>query len=225
VTSNDTIVELMKRHVLREGEQVVRVKNWPDGIALTTDLRHFVAGPEAPAWAISTQPGVQDVVIATRDDLLVEGQPEQFGFVLLADGNVVYLNDAAAVADLGTRLTDGLDPRAYAQILVAFHPYSSAYRAPLSEPDELRRVLGDDGLPEVEPLRLTDTADGVRLTFTSFVRYTRPGGAPQVDLLEWTVDAAPGQPARWKTRQTATGITLAPAAGPTGAPRLNWNTP
>jgi hypothetical protein len=225
VTGNDTIVELMKRHVLRDGEQVVRVKNWPDGLALTTDLRHFVAGPEPAAWAISAQPWVQDVVIATRDDLLVEGQPEQFGFVLLADGSAVYLNDPAAVADLGTRLTDGLDPRAYAQILVAFHPYSSAFRAALSEPDELRRVLGDSELPEVEPLRLNGTPDGARLTFTSFARYTRPGSAPQVDLLEWTVDVPAGQPARWNTRQTATGLTLAPPAGPVGGQRLNWNAP
>jgi len=46
VTTNETIVELMKRHVLRDDEHVVRVRNWFHGVALTTNLRHFVAEPE-----------------------------------------------------------------------------------------------------------------------------------------------------------------------------------
>jgi hypothetical protein len=72
VTSNEKIVELIARHVLQEGEQVVRVKNWPDGVAVTTTvLRHLVADSEQATWTISRELWVDDVVIAERDDLIV----------------------------------------------------------------------------------------------------------------------------------------------------------
>lgn len=223
MTSNETILELLKTHVLQEGEQVVRVKNWPDGLALTTDLRHFVAGSDPQDWSISREDWVDDVVVATRDDLLIEGQPERFGFVLPADGEPVYVNDATAIAELGRRLADGLEPAGYAQLLVAFHPYSSAYRAPLSEADELRRVLGQASLPDVAPMRVRPSSTATTLTFTSFARYRRPGERPLLDLFEWTVEVPAGEPAQWSSRKTVTGIQLEPRE--TGNRRPNWNAP
>ena len=208
VTTNETIVELLKRYVLQDAEQVVRIKNWPDGIALTTNLRHLVAGPEAADWSISAEAWVDDVVIAIRDDLLVEGQPERFGFLMLADGTHVYVNDPAAVAELGRRLVNGMDPVGYAQILVAFHPYSSAYRTVLAESDGLRRVLGQPELPDVEPIRLERTPDGLTLMFSSFARYVPPGGLALLDLFEWRVTVPAGKPAGWSSRATATGLPL-----------------
>ena len=221
MTSNDTILELITTHVLHDGEQVVRVKNWPDGLALTTDLRHFVAGSYPGDWSISRQAWVDDVVIATRDDLLVEGQPERFGFVLRTDGAAVYLNDAGAVGELGQRLADDLDPVAYAQILVAFHPYSSAYRGVLSEPGDMRRYLEQPDLPDVAPLRLRRSTEGVTLSFSSFVRYRRPGQQPLLDVFEWTVHAASGEPARWQSRKTIEARVLEPRHS--DAVRPNWN--
>jgi hypothetical protein len=214
VTSNEKIVELIARNVLQEGEQVVRVKNWPDGVAVTTTvLRHLVAGSEQAAWTISREPWVDDVVIAERDDLIVEGQPERFGFLLLDDGADIYLNDPAAVSELGRRLADGMDPSGYAEILVAFHPYTSAYCAVLTESDELRRVLGRPDLPDVDPIRLQQAPDGVRLTFSSFARYRLVGAQELLDLLAWTVDVPAGEPARWTSRPTVTGLRLDPAGG------------
>jgi hypothetical protein len=212
VTSNETIAELIRRHVLAEAEQVVQVKNWPDGLAMATDLRHVVAGSEPAEWSISSEEWVDDVVIATRDDLIVEGQPERFGFLLLADGGDIYLNDKTAVAELGRRLADGMDPLGYAEILVAFHPYSSASRAVLTEPDGLRRMTGQSDLPDVEPMRLRRSLAGLLLTFWSFARYRRPGGLPLLDLIEWTVGVPDDEPARWASRQIATGLKVDPSA-------------
>jgi hypothetical protein len=223
VTSNETILELLKAHVLQDGEQVERVKNWPDGLALTTDLRHFVAGSDPQDWTISSEEWVDDVVVATRDDLLIEGQSERFGFVMLADGGHVYVNDATAMADLGRRLAGELEPAGYAQLLVAFHPYSSAYRAPLSESDDLRRILGQPDLPDVAPMRLRRSGDTTTLTFTSFARYRRPGERPLLDLFEWTVEVAGAGPASWSSGKTATGLELEPRQ--TGNRRPNWNAP
>jgi hypothetical protein len=214
VTSNEKIVELIARHVLQEGEQVDRVKNWPDGVAVTTTvLRHLVAGSEPAAWTISREPWVADIVIAERDDLIVEGQAQRFGFLLLDDGSEVYLNDAAAVSELGRRLSDGMDPSGYAEILVAFHPYTSAYCSVLTEPDDLRRVLGRPDLPDVDPIRIEPAPDGVSLTFSSFARYRLVGPQELLDLLAWTVDVPAGEPARWSSSPIVTGLRLDPAGG------------
>src|SRR5262249_33997824 len=198
-------------------EHVLRVKNWTDGVALTTNLRHFVAGSEPAGWAVSHERWVDDVVIATRDDLIVEGQPERFGFLLVTDGRDFYLNDQAVVAELARRLSDQMNPLGFAQILVAFHPYSSAYRSALTEPDELRRVFGHQNLPDVQPIRLRRSPDGLVLTFSSFVRYLPPGGSALIDLLEWAVDVPAVGPARWSSRLAATGLRLYEPDGAMGS--------
>lgn len=208
-TSNETILELLQRYVVRAGEETVRVKHWPDGIALTTQQRHFVAGPEPADWSISNEQWVDDVVIAIRDDIIIEGEPERFGFLLLAGGGDVYLNDPGAVADLGRRLATDLNPLGYAEILVGFHPYSSAKRAVVAESDGLRRAFDRADLPEIAPLQLRRDPAGVALDFTSYARYSRtPAGAPLLDLVEWTVTVPDGQPARWESRRTVEGIRL-----------------
>lgn len=211
MTSNAVILDLMKRHVLWDDEEVERVREWPDGLALTTRLRHFVAGSEPDDWLVSREDWVDDVVIATRDDLIIEGQPERFGFLLLSGGGDVYLNDEAAVAELGRRLADGIDPVAYAEILVQLHPYSSAVRAVLTESDQLRRQFGQDDLPDVEPPRTERTPEGLALTFCSSCRYFRLiGGSPLLDLTEWTVTVPVGEPARWKSHLAVEGLRLDP---------------
>jgi hypothetical protein len=151
-------------------------------------------------------------VVVTRDDLIVEGEPERFGFLLLRGGGAIYLNDHAAAAELGRRLADGMDPAGYAEVLVAFHPYSSATRAVLTEPDELRNLFHQASLPDVAPIRLQDSADGLTLTFSSYARYRWPGGPPRLDVVEWNVTVPAGQPASWQSRETATGLQLEDAS-------------
>ncbi len=212
MTSNEVILDLMQRHVLWDGEGVERVRNWPDGVALTTPLRHFVAGSEPDRWLVSREEWVDDVVVSTRDDLIIEGQAERFGFLLLTGGRDVYVNDPAATAELGGRLADGMDPVAYAQILVQFHPYSSAMRAVLTESDDLRRRFGREDLPDVQPPRIGQTAEGLTLTFSSSTQYVRMlGGAPLLDLTEWTVKVPTGEVAQWESRLVAKEIQLDPA--------------
>jgi hypothetical protein len=211
MTANDTIVELMKRHVLWDDEPVVRVRNWPDGLALTTEFRHFVAGSSAQAdWLIGAEDWVEDIVVATRDDLMLEGQRERFGFLLRADGSEVYLNDRAAVADLGRRLADGMDPVAYAEILVQLHPYSSAIRSVLVAPDQLRKIYRQQDLPIIETPAVRQSPDGLHLTFVSSSRYRRPGGAPLLDLTKWSVRVPADGPATWTSLLSSKGIQLDP---------------
>jgi len=211
MAANDTIVDLIKRHVLWDDEPVVRVRNWPDGLALTTDFRHFVAGSSARTdWLVGAEDWVDDIVVATRDDLMLEGQRERFGFLLPADGGEIYLNDRAAVALLGRRLADGLDPVAYAEILVQFHPYSSAIRSVLIAPEQLRQFYRQQDLPVIETPAVRQEPDGLHLTFVSSSQYRRPGGAPLLDLTQWSVHVPTDGPAGWTSQLKAKGIQLDP---------------
>lgn len=210
MTSNQAILDLMTAHVLAPGEAVERVREWPDGLALTTSFRHFAGGPEPDAWAVGREAWVRDVVVLTRDDLVVEGQPERFGFLVLASGDDVYVNDPDAVAELGRRLADGMDVLGYAEILVQFHPYSSAVQGVLTGPGELRRRFGRDDLPDLQPPRVRRTSGGLTVSFSSHARYRPIGGSPLLDLEEWTVEVPTGEPARWSARLVAQGIRLDP---------------
>jgi hypothetical protein len=213
---NVRILELFARHVLTAGEEITRVRLWPDGLAVTTSiLRHLVAGSEARDWLVSREEWVEDVVIATRDDIIVHGQPQRYGFLLLTGGGEVYLNDPAAVAALGRRLHDGLDRAAYAQLIVQFHPYTSATQEVLTRTGELRRKFGHDGLPDNDPVRLWRTPDGLVLTFQSSAEYGM-FGVTRVDLKAWTVRVPTGGPAQWESRDVAVGMSVSP--WPVGEP-------
>lgn len=201
-TENAVILELLKRHVLWDDEPVERLREWPDGIAVTTPLRHLSAGSEPGDWTISRTDWVDDVVIATRDDLIVDGAPERFGFLMLTDGTCVYVNDQDALAALGRRLGADLDPLAYAELLVQFHPYSSAHRSVLTEP-----IDGIDGV-QVAPPELRQTPEGMTLRFTSSVQYRPPLSAPLLDLMAWTVTIPHGEPARWDSHPIAEGLRI-----------------
>ncbi|NBH02903.1 hypothetical protein [Amycolatopsis sp. SID8362] len=217
MTTNEVILDLLERYVLRAGEGVERVRRWPDGVAVTTSAgRHLVAGSEAASWSVSREAWVADVVEAVRDDIIVNGggnPAERHGFLLLADGRDVYVNDAAAVAELGRRLEDGLDPTAYAEILAEFHPYTSAVSKVLSTPDQLRLLIGHEDIPDIEPPRVERTATGLVLTFSSIYQYRWPVEGPLLDLAAWTVRVPRGCPARWETRRVAQRIRLAPHPG------------
>jgi len=228
VTTNAVIVDLMKRYVLRADEEVERARLWPDGLALTTSIgRHMVAGSEPGAWLVSQEEWVDDVVIADRDDLIVCGggnPPERHAFLLLADGGDVYVNDPAAVAELGRRLAGDINPTAYAELLVEFHPYSSAVRKVLSRPDELRQLIGHEDVPDIEPPRVRQTQAGLLLTFSSTCQYRWPLEGPLLDLMTWTVQVPSGEPAQWKSQLVAQRLPLDPRPGFSN-PRCSTNLP
>jgi hypothetical protein len=212
MATNDAIVDLLKRHVLWDDEPVTRVRDWPDGVAVTTQYRHFIAATTAQAeWLAGAEEWVDDVVVATRDDLVMTGQRERFAFLLLADGNEIYLNDKEAIGRLGRRLASGMDPAGYAEILVQLHPYSSAHRELLTTPDHLRRRYRQQDLPIAKPPSVREEPDGLRLTFTSSSQYRRPGGWPLLDLHEWSVHIPTDGPVSWVSEVIGTGLRLDPS--------------
>lgn len=208
---NIKFLDLLWRHELQPREGAVKVRLWPDGIALTTTLgRHFVAGSEPDDWLISKEDWVSDVVIAIRDDLIVEGKIRS-AFLLLTNGDDVHVNDPSAVAELGRRLHHGMNPTAYAQLLAQFHPFTTVDCVVLTVAGQLRALLRPD-LPDNEPVRLRRTENGLLLTFDVAVKYLRsrkyPVSSWKLDIKRWTV-AVPGDgPAQWSSRLIAEGIRL-----------------
>jgi len=210
VVTNERMVDLLGRHVLWSDERIERTKEWPGhgGVAVTTDQRYFVLELDR-RLLIGQAPGIDGVVLVTREDLEVEGLPETFGLLALAGGGSVYLNDPAAVAELGRRLAGGLDPLAFAQVLVEWHPWTSAVRYVLAGRDQLARSSGRADLPVFEPPRIRPAEDGVVLSFFSAYQYaTALGGARQLDVFEWTVTVPAGESARWDRRPVLESVPL-----------------
>jgi hypothetical protein len=200
--TNDVLIDLLRRHVLQPGEQIERTKEWPGDIAVavTTNQRYFRVKPDTSMLA-SQSPWVSGLVIATRGDLEYEGLPETDGILVLADGASVYLNDPAAVAELGRWLESDLDPVAFAEILVAWHPWTTAATEVIVEPDQVQRALDRSDLPTFEPPTISPIDGGLVLTFFSSMLHARDLGANTLlTVYEWTVLIPTGEPARWERR-------------------------
>jgi hypothetical protein len=200
--TNSLMIDLLRRHVLWPGEQIERIKEWPGdvAVAVTTDQRYFRMKPDT-RMSVGQVPWASGLVIATRGDLEYEGLPETEGILLLADGASVHLNDPQAVAQLGRQLGSDLDPVAFAEVLVAWHPWTTAATSLLLEPDQLRHELDRPDLPTFAPPVLRAVDGGVVLTFFSSMLHARDLGANTLlTVYEWTVLVPTGSPARWERR-------------------------
>jgi hypothetical protein len=209
VLSNASVEGLLSRHVLYDDEGIDQIESAEDRVTVSTRIRRFTVRSELGEWLVGRESWVSDFVVATRADLHVQGQPERFGFLLPTNaGPEVYVNDVDAMAHLGTALPDSIDTLAYAELLVQFHPYTSAIATLLTQTDDLRQLFGLDGLPDVRPFEIERAAEGVTLTFSSCVRYRMPASFPQLDVFDWRVTAGPGRPADWESAVVAEGLSL-----------------
>jgi len=211
VVTPDQAHGLLSRHVLWPDEAVQQVRPLRGAIDVDTQLRRFVVDSQRDQWHVGRAGFVADVVVATRRDLVVHGWPERFVILLLDTGDEVHANDPEALAALGARVPDPLDPVAFADLLVQLHPYSHATRTVLVHRDDLRRGHGRADLPEIAPLRVDRSEDGVLLTFTSSIEYRTSLDGALLDLAEWTVTIATGGPAEWEAKLVHERIALDPA--------------
>ena len=201
--TNDVLIDLLRRYVLRPGEQIERTKEWPGdvAVAVTTNQRYFRVKPDTRMLA-SRSPGVSGLVIATRGDLEYEGLPETDGVLMLADGASVYLNDPAE----GRRLRGA----GWSPIWIRWRsrrsswrgtPWTTAATEVIVERDQVQRALDRSDLPMFEPPTISPIDGGLVLTFFSSMLHARDLGANTLlTLYEWTVLIPTGEPARWERR-------------------------
>jgi len=208
VASSEVLIELVCRHVFFDREELTESTLWPDGCMLHTSARDFLVAP-ADGWLITGEPWVEALIVATRQDLEVEGLPETDGILLLADGGSIHLNDAGAVAELGRRVGRDLAPEAFAEILVQWHPPSAAAQFLLRDPGHARRAFDRPDLPEFAGPVFGQTGDRFTGTFHSARQHAGAvGGALVLDVLAWTVTVPAGAPASWDRRPVLEGVPL-----------------
>ncbi|GIH16556.1 hypothetical protein Raf01_47280 [Rugosimonospora africana] len=210
----DRVVEAVRRFVLDPSEDVQRRRDEVDSVTLRTARLSYEIRP-AP-WSVAAAPWVRDAVRVLADSGNASYLPT-FGLLLLSDGDVVFLNDVAAMRQLGRRLGDGLDPVAYAELLAELH-YSRGQRdEPVARPSAPGRLIRDpraflDRYPFVDPAlpRAPEAGDdgrgGTVITFQSFIRYLRVEVGTAIDVYGFTVTAPRGGPATWSVRDEALRI-------------------
>lgn len=204
--NNEILLELFKRYVQYEGEQVKNVKTWPNsvGVVVETDGRFLSIRDDKEFLLIGQAPWVDAVAVVEREDVFTHGQHETDTIVVATDARGYYLNDATVVAELGQRVFTDLDPAAYAEVLVTYHPWSIARRELVRAADHLSERLGIPDGPEVAPLTEIEINNGMALSFFSTTVYAPSIGASLLcDVYQWRVDIPRDGNAVWGRRLVA----------------------
>lgn len=206
VLDNEILFELCKRHVLDDDEVVTAVHTWPDsvGVALQTDGRLLTVRDDRDFLLIGRAPWVDGLAVVEREDVFSGGERETDAIIVTVDARRYHLNDEAVALELARLVPADLDAVAYAQVLVVYHPWSTARRELLLGEDHLGERYGITGGPPVGPLRLEETADRVALTFFSATVHNRLLGAKSwCDVYQWRVDIPHDGRATWGRRLVA----------------------
>jgi hypothetical protein len=212
---SELLVDLARRFVLPDDETIVWRKDFPDGpaVALGTDkwmlsvrqVRNFLQ-VERAGW-------VAGVVVATRDDVAVEGGAPREVILVPRDGAPLHLDDATATASLGARVAGGdMDPLAYGEILVECQWPGGWLKRLIRDPATWRAEYPSRaGLPAVVAPRIERTDAGQRLSFHSSRENTVvTGGRSVLDVAEWSVRTTRDAPASWQVRPVARAVPIQP---------------
>jgi hypothetical protein len=153
---------------------------------------------------------VAGAVVATREDVSVEGGAPRDVILVPREGDPLHLNDVAATASLGARVAGGdLDPLAYGEILVECQWLGGW----------LKRVVVDAAVWRAEypaQARVPTVAEpareaGQRLSFHSSRENTvMMGGRSVLDVAEWSVLTSRDAPATWQVQPVATAVPIHP---------------
>lgn len=210
------MVELCARYVLRAGERVARVHEWPGRVAAvvhTSAERSYLVLPSGD-FRLGDAPWVDEVVVARPLTACTDLATATTGFAVFNDGRSMSLTDRGAVAFLGGALHSGLDPVAYAEVLTAWHSGTRGSRVAVRT-DELGAPGSRLGLG---PPGTVDTSTGLRLDFHSWV--ARPGrteSPSSVDVRAWSVDVPYEGLARWRSQLVAEGLVVPSEPAPTAS--------
>lgn len=143
------LVDLCDHYVLHADERVVRTREWPGRVAAvvhTSAGRAFLVAPSVD-FRLREAPWVEEVILVRPLTGCTDEPARTSGFVVFTDGRSMSLTDRGAVAFLAGALHTGLDPVAYAEVLVAWHSGTSAPTGVVLHPDQ----VGGPGPPRDRP--------------------------------------------------------------------------
>ena len=220
----DHIVEALRQHVFRPGEEVEQSRVEPDRLALLTTKRALYDAART-GWLIGSAAWVRDPVRVVRDSSM-ENFVATYGLIVTRDGDTLFLNEVATMRNLGGRIgaaegTD-LDPLAYAELLAELYstdkidePVVYPFAASpgflpgwlIRDPDEFRREYPVTAAPAVEPPRVDRDGSTTTIDFFSHNFY-HVANATAIDIYRWMVTATTGQPATWARDRVAEQLIL-----------------
>lgn len=199
------LIELVREAVLGPDETITWAKEFPDGPAVSVQTPERVLFVQTTDdWLVGRADWVEAVVMITREDEDTHGPPPRRVFLVLDDGSPLDLDDPRQVAVLGRAVREaGLDPLAYAEVLIERHWPGAGPRTVVTDPGAWRAAL-PAGAPEPPPVqapRMWDDEQGDRWVAFHAARQDPDTTGPEVTL--WSVRVPPTGPATWLRRPAA----------------------
>ena len=206
----DRVADAMRRFVLAPSEQVQRRWDVPGSVTLQT--RRFAYEARPAEWSIASEPWVADAVRVLADSGDASFMPT-FGLLFTTDDDVLFLNSVETMQQVGQQLSNGLDPLAYAEVLAELHYPMAAEDRSVARPSTPGYLIRDpqaftDQFPFVDPElprspQVNGDASEWMIAFRSYIRYLVVDYGSALDIYDWTVTAARGEPATWSCTYAA----------------------
>jgi len=225
----DRVVAALRRHILRDDEQIEARHIWPDAVAVHTDAATYWA--QRADWLVTRKPwmpgAVRDALRVIADAGIEDVPLETYGVILERDGGLtgadrtLFLNDVTDLWTVLGRWLGRLDPLAFAELVAEFHSGPDITGPVVVAPAVSELVTAGSLIrdvdafvadhPSVDPALvcgpMVRERDGaVEVEFCSYHRYLS-GWTSAVDVLRWRVARAPGKAvATWTREYVARGI-------------------
>ena len=210
----DRVVEAVRHYVLDPSEPVQRRWDEPGSVTVQTRRFHYQIRPAT--WSIASEPWVADALRVLADSGRSDYLPT-FGLLFARGADAIFLNDVAAMGELGSRLGEGLDPIAYAELLAELHYPLHQRDEPVVRPSSPGYLIRDpqkflDQYPTLDatlprPPTVRDDGGQRVIGFRSYVRYLLDYGSA-IDVYDWRVTAPHGRPATWSHEAVAQRLEL-----------------
>jgi hypothetical protein len=206
--NGDRLVAALERYVLRSPHEGISARrDWPDGITVGTNWGWYDI--EAVGWLVGREPWVDEAVRIIRSTPIEDVMLESYGLVLNHDGSVLYVNDLAAMRDLGRRVGGDLNPLAYAELLAEFYsgpkidgPIVSAPTVSERTPSgwlvhDVAGTVADH--PQLAPVELRPPRVTDELSFDFCHYYFSPVGiGAAIGVRRWIVSDDEGEGLSWR---------------------------
>jgi hypothetical protein len=193
----ERVVAMFRRRLLEPDERVMTVRPRSGWLTLRTDRRYFKVSRDLLA---ATEPWVDDALTALwYSSSPSHAEDRMYGLVLAGDGQDYLISGTDDdLAGLGRRLSDGMNPLAFAELLALFHTTAFAHGEVIRDiPQFLARF------PAASAIRGLRAPDWRRREDQSldlqFQSYARCAGDAEafLQVLQWTVEAPAGRPVTW----------------------------
>jgi hypothetical protein len=206
IAMKDFVLDMLREHILLPPVSIANVIDRHDQITVFTDGGLYTARYDTSSWIgkaptrIAREPFVDKYLVIHDESVEDPDIWPVYGFLLLVDGGVLFLNDEGQMAELGKRLGGDLSAEAYAEVLARFHGPRTGYMGHLvvGDRDQVKTEPGAADLSELHAPLLSRGADGYTLTFYSVDHPRHVGDQRVVEVCRWTAIVTDGEPARWR---------------------------